>query len=87
MGTKSNRAGIGALVHLRAPGKEQLRRVKSGSSYASQCELVVRFGLGQASRFDELEVEWPSGSVETFPGGEVDRVITLTEGTGTPRRP
>jgi hypothetical protein len=87
VGTKSNRAGIGALVRLRAGGKEQLRRVKAGSSYASHCELDARFGLGQAARFDEIVVEWPSGGVETFPGGEVDRILTLTEGTGKLRGP
>jgi len=83
IGTKSNRAGIGAVVRLRAGGQESAHRIKSGSSYASTCELLARFGLGAAARVDELRVEWPSGGVETFEVPQVDRVLTVTEGAGT----
>ncbi len=82
-GTKSNRAGIGAVVRLRAGGREDARRIKSGYSYASHCELVARFGLGAVTSVDGLRVEWPSGSVETFEVSGVDRTITVTEGSGT----
>ncbi|MBI4606920.1 MAG: CRTAC1 family protein [Planctomycetes bacterium] len=83
VGVKSNRAAIGAVVRLRAGGREQARRIKSGSSYASHCEILARFGLGAAQKVDELKVEWPSGGAEVFAAGAVDRVLTVTEGSGT----
>lgn len=85
VGTRSNRAGIDAVVRLRAEGKEQAVRVKGASSYASHSELAARFGLGTVPRVEEIRVEWPSGDVETFDVGGVDRVVTVTEGSGTPR--
>lgn len=85
VGTRSNRAGIDAEVRLRAEGKEQAVRVKGASSYASHSELAARFGLGTVSRVEELRVEWPSGIVEAFEVSGVDRVVTVTEGSGTPK--
>jgi hypothetical protein len=84
VGTRSNRAGIDAVVRLRAGGREQARRLKGGSSYASHSELAARFGLGQEARVEELRVEWPAGGVEVYPVEGVDRMITVTEGQGKP---
>ncbi len=81
-GTVSNRDGIGAIVTLRAGGRTQRRRLRSGSSYASQSELVARFGLGRETKVDELRVDWPSGRRESFAVSRVDRSVELTEGTG-----
>ena len=62
-GTKSNRDGIGAIAHLTTDGT-QSRMVKSGSSYLSQSELTLTFGLGKLDRAQRLVIEWPSGRVD-----------------------
>jgi len=85
-GTRSNKAGIGAVVRIKSGGTEQAQRIRSGSSYASSSELVARFGLGDASRVEELIVEWPNGAMERFPAPPIDTVVTVTEGSGSPVR-
>jgi hypothetical protein len=62
-GTKSNRDAIGALVRVFGPDGAQSRRVKSGSSYLSQSELTLTFGLGKRDAASRLVIEWPSGAV------------------------
>src|SRR5262249_4776164 len=64
IGTKSNRDGIGAIVRLTTPDGTQSRMVKTGSSYLSQSELPLTFGLGKRDKADRVVVEWPSGRVE-----------------------
>lgn len=64
IGTKSNRDGIGAVIRATTPDGTQSRLVKSGSSYLSQSELAVTFGLGRRERVSRLAIEWPSGRVE-----------------------
>ena len=65
-GTKSNRDAIGALVRVFLPDGAQSRRVKSGSSYLSQSELTLTFGLGKRDAVTRVVVEWPSGAVQEF---------------------
>jgi hypothetical protein len=65
-GTKSNRDGIGTVVRLYTPDGAQMRTVKSGSSYLSQSELAVTFGLGRRDRVQRIVVEWPSGRTQEF---------------------
>jgi enediyne biosynthesis protein E4 len=65
-GTKSNRDGIGTVVRLSTPEESQMRMVKSGSSYLSQSELPVTFGLGQHDSAQRVTVEWPSGLTQEF---------------------
>ena len=66
VGTKSNRDGIGALVRIFTPDGAQSRMVKTGSSYLSQSELAVTFGLGKRDRIDRLVIEWPSSGTEEY---------------------
>ena len=66
IGTKSNRDAIGALVRVFTPDGVQSRRVKSGSSYLSQSELTLTFGLGKRDSADRVVIEWPSGAVQEF---------------------
>lgn len=66
VGTKSNRDAIGARVELWAGGIRQTRMVHSGSSYLSQSELPVTFGVGKQDKVDRVVVEWPSGRTEEF---------------------
>ena len=79
VGVKSNRSGIGARVICTTAGHRQMDEVRSGSSYISQNDLRVHFGLGKAERAD-LEVRWPSGVVDRIPGAQVNQVITVKEG-------
>jgi enediyne biosynthesis protein E4 len=65
-GTKSNRDGIGAVVRVTTPDATQSRMVKTGSSYLSQSELAVTFGLAARDRADRVVIEWPSGQVQEF---------------------
>jgi len=83
VGTRSNRDGIGARVTVTPHGgARQWGLVKTGSSYASQSELTLTFGLGPTARSSRVEVAWPSGTVDTIPNVAPDRTITIEEGKG-----
>ncbi len=86
IGTKSNRDGIGARLKLTVGSTTQVREVKAGSSYLSQNDMRVHFGLGQATRADRLEVRWPSGRVDVLENLEANQFLTLQEGGGIVRR-
>jgi len=81
-GTKSNRDGIGAIVRVQSGGNNQWLMMRSGSSYLSQSELVLTFGLGNSTKADRVEVEWPSGQRDTLSNIAADQLITVQEGTG-----
>jgi hypothetical protein len=82
-GTQSNRDGIGAKVTVSAAGHKFVQEVRSGSSYISNNDMRLHFGLGSSVEVDRIEVRWPNGRSESFPGGSVDRFLTLTERQGT----
>jgi enediyne biosynthesis protein E4 len=85
IGIRSNRDGIGARVTVRLPNGERLTQmVKSGSSYLSQSELPLAFGLGKQVEGKTLtvEVRWPSGRRESFKDVKANLTITLEEGKG-----
>jgi hypothetical protein len=85
VGTKSNRDGIGAKVTVTLPGgAKQWGVVKTGSSYASQSELPLTFGLGEARMVQSIEVAWPSGQVDRLPGAPSGRTLVVTEGAKAP---
>ena len=65
-GTQSNRDAIGAHLQIEYAGLTQSRLVKSGSSYLSQSELSVTFGLGQRDRISRVVIQWPNGRVEDY---------------------
>jgi len=81
-GPKSPRDAVGATVYVTANGMKQRGDVLSGGSYLSSNDPRPHFGLGQATTVDAIEVHWPSGKVENFTVPGVDRIVTLTEGTG-----
>ena len=66
VGGKSNRDGIGGVVRVDGPEGDQMRRVKSGSSYLSQSELAAVFGVGKRDGVNRMTVEWPSGASQEF---------------------
>ena len=82
VGTRSNRSGIGARFEVRTGDRLQKRWVKSGSSYCSQSELPVTFGLGEAGWADQVEVIWPDGTRESLGRLRADRSYTVREGEG-----
>jgi enediyne biosynthesis protein E4 len=81
-GTKSNRDAIGATVRIFHDGTFQTRMVKTGSSYLSQSELPVTFGVGRRDRVEKVVVAWPSGRVEEFKNIETARAYDCVEGRG-----
>jgi enediyne biosynthesis protein E4 len=83
-GTKSNRDGIGAKITVHAGGRDRVDEVRSGSSYISQNDLRVHFGLGATAQIDYVDVRWPSGTVERFENVLVDGIRPLSEGSGKP---
>ena len=82
VGTRSNRNGIGAKISVRVGNRLLADEVRSGSSYISQNDIRVHFGLGTAAQLDSVEVRWPSGLTERFEKLPVDTIQTLKEGTG-----
>ena len=82
VGTKSNRDAIGARVHLTVSGVTQSSFVKSGSSYLSQSELLLTFGLGKREKAERVVIEWPSGRTEDFKDVVTGRAYRCTEGKG-----
>ncbi len=82
VGTTANRDGVGARVEVTAGGETRWRRVRTGSSYASQSELPVTFGMGGAPRVDAVRVVWPGGRVDEAGPLEANQRITIEEGVG-----
>ncbi|MGA8596610.1 MAG: CRTAC1 family protein [Bryobacteraceae bacterium] len=79
-GTKSNRSAIGALATITAGGRTRVAPVLGGSSFYSQNAFALHFGLGAATRVDQLEVRWPCGEVERWQNLGVDRTLKAVEG-------
>jgi enediyne biosynthesis protein E4 len=82
IGTKSNRDAIGAVVRIFYNGQSQSRMVKGGSSYLSQSELPVTFGLGKRDKVARVQIEWPSGAKEEFKDLDAHRAYQALEGKG-----
>ncbi len=85
VGTRANRDAIGAKVTLKlANGSHQTQMVKSGSSYLSQSEFPLTFGLGKPSpaKTLSLEIVWPGGHREGIPVTSPNQFLTVQEGKG-----
>ena len=82
VGIKSNRDAIGATVRIVHDGLSQSRLVKSGSSYLSQSELPLTFGVGKRDRVERVVVSWPSGRTEEFKDVPSGRSYECVEGKG-----
>jgi len=81
-GTVSNRDAIGASVRIFHGGASQSRLVKSGSSYLSQSELPVTFGVGIRDRLDRVVISWPNGRTEEFKNVATGKSYDCIEGKG-----
>ena len=82
IGTKSNRDGIGAKIRVKAGERVLVDEVRSGSSYDSNNDMRVHFGLGRIERVEWVEVRWPSGLTERFSNVRVDAIQDVKEATG-----
>jgi hypothetical protein len=85
VGTRSNRDGVGAKLTVKTnKGMQQMQMVKSGSSYLSQSEMPLTFGLGkpEEGRTVALEIVWPSGKTDSIAGIKPNQFITVQEGKG-----
>jgi hypothetical protein len=85
-GTRSNRDAVGALVTIEVSGRRQTRQQVGGGSYQSSNDRRLHFGLGDATRVDQVEVRWPSGQTDRFGGLEADAGYRLREGDPAAKR-
>jgi len=81
VGTESNRDAIGTRVTIRTGDMVQERFRRSGSSYLSQSDPRLTFGLGASKLVDSLEVRWPSGATQVFDKIPAGRLLVLREGS------
>jgi hypothetical protein len=72
---------------LKTASRTQIDEVRSGSSYISNNDMRVHFGLGATPEIEYLEVHWPSGLVERFRNLPLDTIVMVKEGTGEPVQP
>lgn len=86
IGTKSNRSAIGARVIVHSGNTNQLAEIRSGSSYCSQNDLRLHFGLGLATAMTSVEISWPSGKKDTFKDLPGDLIYTIDEDAGITAR-
>jgi enediyne biosynthesis protein E4 len=82
VGTRSNRSAIGTRVKVTSGNHSQIDEVMSGSSYYSQNDFRLHFGLGRASQVDRVEVSWPSGVKESFQNLPANHLFVLQETKG-----
>jgi enediyne biosynthesis protein E4 len=83
IGVKANRDGIGAKITVYPiGGAKQWQMVRSGSSYCSQSELTVTFGLGVVERIERVDIEWPSGKVDKLANVAINQLHIVKEGSG-----
>jgi enediyne biosynthesis protein E4 len=80
VGTKSNRMGIGAQVHITTEdGHSQWNEVTTAVGYASSSDSRVHFGLGKNEHIRSIEIRWPSGMIQTLHDLQVDHILTIEE--------
>jgi hypothetical protein len=86
VGTKSSRDAVGARVYVYVGDRRLSSEVQTGTSYVSQSDPRQHFGLADAVAYDRMEVQWPGGTREVFPGGKANRMVTLKQGAGKPAK-
>jgi enediyne biosynthesis protein E4 len=84
VGGPSNRDALGARVYLYVGERRLSGEVQSGTSFVSQNDFRLHFGLDRDLRYSRIEVQWPGGARESYAGGEGNRVVVLEQGKGTP---
>jgi hypothetical protein len=79
IGTKSNRSAIGAVVRIESASGKQWQMVRSGSSYCSQSDLALTFGVGHDAKVTDLQIEWPSGRKQQLKDISVNQFLKIEE--------
>ncbi len=82
VGTKSNKAAIGARVIVTTASMEQIDEVRGGGSYLSSNDQRLHFGLGSEKLIKRIQILWPSGLTEEIKDTPADAIYTLVEGQG-----
>jgi hypothetical protein len=82
--TPSKRDALGAELRVRAAGRNWVRTLQASGGYLCSQDSRAHFGLGSATSFDAVEVRWPDGQREVFPGGPANLHLTLIKGAGRP---
>ncbi len=82
LGVTSNRSALGARLRIKAGDLVQFDEVRGGSSYLSQNDLRLHFGLGNEREIDWVEIRWPSGQIDRLENLEVDHLYTVAESEG-----
>jgi hypothetical protein len=82
VGTKSNKAAIGARVTVKAGRLVQFTEVRGGASYLSQNDLRLNFGLAASDKMNEVSIRWPNGETEVLRDLSADFIYTVVEGAG-----
>ena len=79
IGKRSNRDGIGARVHIVTAAGEQWNRVTTAVGYGCSSDRTVHFGLGNESRIQLLEVDWPLGTKQRLENLAADQFKEIAE--------
>ena len=83
IGVTCNRDAVGARVYLYVGARRLSGEIQTGSSFISQNDPRVHFGLGDDASYQRIEVQWPGGAREVFPGGKANQIVVLKQGSGT----
>jgi hypothetical protein len=78
-GSKSNRQGLGARIHITSAGLKQSNHATTAVGYASSSDASVHFGLGEAALIDRLEIRWPDGTLQVLENIAADKRHEITE--------
>jgi enediyne biosynthesis protein E4 len=73
-------------MNVDAGDRKRIAEAVSGGSYFSQNSLTLYLGLGKSEKVDRIEVRWPAGETQAWPGAAANRTIGLTEGSDTVAR-
>jgi hypothetical protein len=84
VGVKCNRDAVGARAYVYIGGRRISGEVQTGSSFLSHNDPRLHIGLADDTNYQRIEVQWPGGPRETFPGGKANQILTLKQGTGSP---
>jgi enediyne biosynthesis protein E4 len=83
VGTKCNRDAVGARAYVYVGGRRLSGEIQTGSSFISQSDSRLHYGLAADLRYDRIEVQWPGGARETLPGGAANRIVVIRQASGT----
>jgi enediyne biosynthesis protein E4 len=79
-GVESNRSALGAVVRIESASGAQTQTVHSGSSYCSQSDLALTFGLGPDEVVKGVDIQWPSGRKDRLANLKANQLLTIREG-------